>query len=161
MLTSLLHFKDDTKGVVASSLKKIYIEHWGADGSKFTQEDTNPIIDIILEQATLICRRECNPVKIENKIVLSIAIRILAEQYMESRIADKVAVRSIVSNQTRELRNLVHFGDSEEEQKRKEVIERVLIITSENIHLNSFMYEPIVDVSLSELVRLYSDVKDL
>lgn len=43
--------------------------------------------------------------------------------------------------------------------KIQEIIERVLIITSENIHINSFMYEPIVDMSLGELIQLYNDVK--
>lgn len=37
-------------------------------------------------------------------------------------------------------------------------MECVLIITSEDIHINSFMYEPIVDISLKELRALYSQV---
>ena len=37
-------------------------------------------------------------------------------------------------------------------------ISRVLIITSENIHINSFMFEPLIDISLDELVSLYRDV---
>lgn len=36
-----------------------------------------------------------------------------------------------------------------------------MIITSENIHINSFMYEPIVDMSLEELNQLYDDVNAL
>jgi hypothetical protein len=160
-LTSLLHFKEYTKSILSANLKKIYGENWGADESKFTQKDETPVIDIVLGQAERIYSKECNQIKIENKIVMSIAIRLLAEQYMESRIADKELIRSIERNQTRELRNLVQFGDTEDENKRKEVIEKVLIITSENIHLNSFMYEPIVDISLSELEELYRDVKAL
>ena len=34
-------------------------------------------------------------------------------------------------------------------------------MTPENIHLNSFMYEPIMDMDISELIRLYHQVKEL
>ena len=32
-------------------------------------------------------------------------------------------------------------------------------MTPENIHLNSFMYEPILDMAPEHLKRLYADVK--
>lgn len=41
---------------------------------------------------------------------------------------------------------------------RKKIVEQVLIMTSENIHINSFMYEPLIDMSLDELKKLYEDV---
>jgi hypothetical protein len=34
-------------------------------------------------------------------------------------------------------------------------------MTPENIHLNSFMYEPIIDMSDESLKRLYQDIKSL
>ena len=34
-------------------------------------------------------------------------------------------------------------------------------MTPENIHLNSFMYQPILDMDIIELKNLYSKVKDL
>lgn len=168
MLTSLLHFKEEpedklknTYSILVSDLKKIYIDNWGAT-KIFSQNDAEPVMKIILEEAEKIYCKDCNEIKIENKIILSIAIRILAEKYMLGRISDKEAIRKIESNQTRELRNLITFDDEDEvDVKRKDVIERVLIITSENIHLNSFMYEPIVDISLTELRNLYRDVKCL
>ena len=36
---------------------------------------------------------------------------------------------------------------------------RVNLITPANIHLNAFMYEPILDMGMAELVTLYQDVK--
>jgi hypothetical protein len=37
----------------------------------------------------------------------------------------------------------------------------VALMTPENIHVNSFMYEPIVDMSDEHLKKLYADVKKL
>ena len=41
------------------------------------------------------------------------------------------------------------------------ILELVAMITPENIHLNSFMFEPILDMSLKQLYKLYNDVKKL
>jgi hypothetical protein len=38
------------------------------------------------------------------------------------------------------------------------VIQRVLLMAPENIHLNSFMYEPILDMSHQRLHRLHAEV---
>lgn len=39
------------------------------------------------------------------------------------------------------------------------LLKRVVLISPENIHLNSFMYEPILDMSEVELKSLYCDLK--
>lgn len=41
------------------------------------------------------------------------------------------------------------------------VMDRVVLMTPENIHLNSFMYEPILDMSDEHLRRIYEQVKAL
>jgi hypothetical protein len=38
---------------------------------------------------------------------------------------------------------------------------RVVLMTPENIHVNSFMYEPILDMSDEHLRKLYGDVAAL
>jgi hypothetical protein len=40
-------------------------------------------------------------------------------------------------------------------------LESVVIMTPENIHLNSFMYEPILDMGIDELKKLYDKVCNL
>ncbi len=41
------------------------------------------------------------------------------------------------------------------------VIGRVNMMTPELIHLNSFMYEPLIDMSIFHLIKLYKDCKTL
>lgn len=41
------------------------------------------------------------------------------------------------------------------------MLDRVTLMTPENIHLNSFMYEPIIDMGEGPLRKLYEDVKAL
>ena len=114
------------------------------------------MIDIIQHEADE-CLKACDGINLENKIVLSIAIRIAAEKFMVEKINDAKFVASIDSNQTPRL--LAKFkelfsGDVD----TIKTIQRVVLMTPENIHLNSFMYEPILDMSDEHLRKLYQDV---
>lgn len=62
------------------------------------------------------------------------------------------------SNQTREwYKQAEPFLTSEQ----KTIIEEVNLITPESIHLNSFMFEPLIDISDWALKELYAKVSDL
>jgi len=165
-LTSLLHYKQFAKPnvmitecITVQNLIDIYTQHWN-NALTFTQPPQKKVIDLIFENAEKISNNPCDEIHIENKIVLSIAIRLYAEKYMINRINDPSKIKNISGPQTRKLKDLINFDKSNDLDKRiEETIERVLIITSENIHINSFMYEPIIDMSLTELINLYNDVK--
>ena len=61
-------------------------------------------------------------------------------------------------NQTRELYNgFKQLGKFEENK----LLNEVNIMTPEQIHLNSFMYEPILDMDIVELLNLYHKIKKL
>lgn len=157
-LTSLLHLKNDTKDIDLSELKTIYNDIIKV-GITVT-DTTKPVVDLILETADLILPEPNATAELESKIVLSIAIRLQAEEYMVNKISDQSFVDSITSNQTRQL--LSRFkNDFSEESSTISLLEQVNLMTPENIHLNSFMYEPILDMAPEHLKRLYSDVKQL
>lgn len=37
-------------------------------------------------------------------------------------------------------------------------LNKVLLMSSENIHINSFMFEPLIDISIKSLNSLFGDV---
>lgn len=166
-LTSLLHYKlcnsasiSATEEITVDQLEDIYYKYWGKNKSAFMQSSSMKVIDLVSSTAKDIFDDCDDQIHIENKIVLSIAIRLYADKYMIARINDRGRTDNITKNQTRILRDMLQFDkQNAQDMKIYEIIERVLIITSENIHINSFMYEPIIDVSLDELKKLYSDVK--
>lgn len=102
-----------------------------------------------------------DPVLIENKIVLSIAIRHLAEKYMHDKIiaSGKDEAFLVVSgNQTGKWTGL--YKDTCPTDSNKDIIERVNMMTPELIHVNIFMFEPLIDMSISHLIKLYKDCKE-
>jgi len=77
---------------------------------------------------------------------------------MLSKITDK---SPITNYQTATLFNKFksEFGITHELEI--EILDRVNLMTPENIHLNSFMFEPILDLSMDHLKQLYNDVNNL
>ena len=65
------------------------------------------------------------------------------------------------NNQTGELYKLFKFYHITDKNKECMILNRVLMMTSENIHFNNFMFEPLVDLSPLYLKTLYEDVKGL
>lgn len=86
------------------------------------------------------------------------AIRLKAEKFMLDYL-NITDTSEFDKNQTRSLFNM--FKVNSNENKDIEILERVAIMTPENIHVNSFMYEPLLDMSDDALKDLYSDVLDL
>jgi hypothetical protein len=156
-LTSLLHWKTDSDSITNHDLDCIYNKLFS---ETINSADSNkPVFDIIHEQASD-CLNAADGINLENKIVLSIAIRLIAEKFMANKIADPAFVSAIDSHQTTRL--LGKFMEKfPTEVGSIKTIRQVVLMTPENIHLNSFMYEPILDMSDDHLRKLYQDVQVL
>lgn len=96
----------------------------------------------------------------EEKIVLSIGIRLKAEKLLIDKINDQAYVDGIQKHQTSKLiRKYSRSADAEENIMK--LMNKVSLMTPENIHLNSFMFEPILDMSMHHLKALYQEVEDV
>jgi hypothetical protein len=155
-LTSLLHYKKDTIDITENDLGEIFIKIFGGNVNPLNNKK---VIDMIYDEMKN-CLQEDEGVNFENKIVLSIAIRLKVEKYMIDKIDDSNLTSNIKKNQTNTLFKFYKnkFGENNPEVK---IIEHVMLMTPENIHLNSFMYEPIIDMSDSHLKDLCIDVCQL
>ena len=112
-----------------------------------------------MEQADACLKTGAAALGLENKIVLAVGIRLKAERFMIARIADATFMAGIQENQTQEL--VKEFKKRFAKDQAIKILDRVALMTPENIHVNSFMYEPIVDMSDSHLRKLYERVSEL
>ena len=157
LLTTMLHWKADSDKITVANLDAIYnsickTDEASADPSKL-------VCDLIMEEANQ-CLAAVAGLNFENKIVLAIAIRIAAERFVIGKIKDDKFVTQIARNQTQVLVDKFKKGFEPEKELIK-TLDRVALMTPENIHVNAFMYEPIVDMSDEHLKKLYTDVKNL
>lgn len=174
-LTSLLHEKVDTDSITFSNLLHIYSHYLGIDSFRTEVNLSNSVIADLLITCDAITTDD---VCLENKVVLAIGIRHLSEAVMLSKVSaftgtlawrhnrinktgnsqQFMADLSAMKNQTRELFNVFsQIGETREIS----ILNEVNIMTPENIHLNSFMYEPILDMDIDALLNLYAGVKNL
>ena len=156
-LTSLLHWKSDTAKITVGDLDAIFNSVFNGKG--VSPDPTKSVMDLLAITVDE-CLKADQGFNFENKIVLSIAIRLNAEKYMIDKIADANYLLSIKSSQTGKL-----FGKFKEkfplEEAAIEVLQKVILMTPESIHLNSFMYEPILDMSDEHLRKLHQAVQGL
>ncbi len=156
-LTSLLHFKTDTDIITDGDLAEVFRHHFG--GTDDVPKKSTRVVDIINAEMSK-CQTAPEGINFENKIVLSIAIRLQVERFMTKRINDATKTSNIEENQTRKLAEIYKTAFPTE-IKNIEIIDKVILMTPENIHLNSFMYEPILDMSDEHLKDLCKQVYSL
>ena len=156
-LTALLHLKAGSDTITVGDLDAIFIATCRASGS--SADTAKPVLDLLTEEAKA-CLTGPLGLNLENKIVLAIAIRVAAERFMINKIGDPPFVAAITSNQTPVL--IKRFKtDFPAEQEAISALDQVSLMTPENIHVNSFMYEPIIDMADDHLQRLYRRVEAL
>jgi energy-coupling factor transporter ATP-binding protein EcfA2 len=155
-LTSLLHWKHDSKSITQSDLDGVFNAMFDCNEKSANGDKT---VMAALGECADECLKAGEGINFENKIVLSIAIRIAAEKFMIEKIKDDEFVGQIAANQTSEL--FRKYTEKFEDDIPSRTLRRVLLMTPESIHLNSFMYEPILDMSDGHLRTLLADVRAL
>jgi len=161
-LTCFLHWKTapiNTCTTKLSDLWEVIRPYLSTSGSTPFQEPDGEYMTVLKHLADSIATEEIDEVSLENKLIVSIAVRLLAEVFLQKKITENGKICADSSkNQTRDWFDLAKEFLSADEQ---EVIESVLLITPENIHLNAFMYEPLIDISDWTLNELYRKVVKL
>ncbi|RVY40994.1 hypothetical protein [Helicobacter pylori] len=157
-LTSCLHMKKDTKDIQIQDISKIFDSVFGTGRKKKKIEEDNSKLyfETIYNIAEKIYNdKNYNHIELQNKIIFSIVIRLKSEEWMLNKLNQEF---ESTNNQTRELYDAIKKELSDDE---KRIIQKVLMITPENIHINSFMFEPILDISLDHLYTCFEEVKKL
>ncbi len=177
ILTNLLHEKEESNEITFETLYLLYKEYLGV-----TEETTFDLAVKVLDMLENISNGvNLTTNKLEDKIILAIAIRHKAEKYMIQSINQFNGEMAWYCRRKKKMET----GNSEKFLKyvKKEInqtnrifegfkqictdfemirlMEEVNIITPENIHLNSFMYEPILDMDINELLNLYQTLKSI
>lgn len=163
-LTSCLHIKSDTNTTLVKDVYQIISNNVEqCKGVTNYSTDTTPIKDFIYQVAdTLEIKRNLDEIALENKTVFAMAIRLKLEEKMISLLTGyETEINAISENQTSELVNMLKEYKSDDYNNMKSIIEKVNMMTPENIHVNSFMFEPLIDLSVVHLKELYAKVKSL
>ncbi|MBR0201779.1 MAG: AAA family ATPase [Bacteroidaceae bacterium] len=160
-LTGCLHLMDNTDTITDTEVCQIIS---GFSGRPFKYQPTGQLMrDIIFREADAIeARGDQHEVYIENKIALSIAIRLKADKFLETELLNAgLRKAQFQTSKSQTARWIEEYKKLNPPADKKKIMEKVNMMTPEFIHLNSFMYEPLIDMSMWHLIKLYGKVKAL
>lgn len=147
-LTKFLHYDTTTNNLQFSSAQSIFLKHNVSCGSLNLNEN---YINKLVEEAKKLLSKRISEIDLRAKVVLAILIRLLSDKFMIDKYFAKHNSYPLIQNkpnQSRELYNLT-IGDLLDEEKS--ILQTCFIIAPSFIHLNSFMYEPLVDVGTEKI----------
>jgi hypothetical protein len=161
-LTCLLHLKStpfDTTKLKLSNVWNMIPNNLkiGFNNTFSTDKDEN-YLDLLRNIAKEICNSSTEEIVLENKIILSMAIRLELEKFLKPIL--------VANNISLECKDVQTRCWSESAKpfltiEQIKIVDEVNLITPESIHINSFMYEPIIDMSDWMLKELYKNVLHL
>lgn len=155
VLTDCLHYKKDTKSLKIENIVRPLSNYCDVHDNENVKAAYNEnYFYTLIEEARN--TNTDNYFDIKPKIILSIASRVLME--MVATNADLTKLEGVTENQTRYIFN--EYGDNLE-PKAYELLTKVLLLTPDFIHLNSFMFEPLIDIDPKDLKELFEDIDKL
>lgn len=156
-LTSLLHWKSDTDQITVGNYLDIYNRLFD---TTYNCSNTQPVKKLLFTKANEICTRATHDgLNLEDKVLMSMAIRMQAEIFLTNELRKLKSDASYWCRSKNQFGNLVkEYESSAPSAPAMRILEKVSITVSSNIHLNSFMYEPIIDLTIEHLINLYNEV---
>ena len=158
-LTCLMHLKSAPLDTCALKLSDVWNMipnnlKIGFSNTFSTDTDEN-YLDLLTNLAKDICNSTTEKIILENKIILSMAIRLELEKFLKPILVANNISLECEGVQTRcWSENAKPFLTIEQTK----IVDEVNLMTPESIHLNSFMYEPIIDMSDWALKQLYKNI---
>lgn len=121
--------------------------------------------DNVINEADIITNNYNNEhLNLQNKVIIAIALRLLMENKMISYLNNKQVIlkeKEFKYKQTRYLINKIKSNLTNIDDNIKRLLDMVNIISSNHIHINSFMYEPLLDIHGVDLIKRYQELKNV
>jgi hypothetical protein len=159
-LTSLLHWKEDTDQITVGEYICVFNRIFGT-----THDEDNQVIlkEMLYSEARNICEDPItNGLDLESKIFLSVAIRMKAEEYLTTTLRNLKNDSGYWYSGRSQFGGLIkEYSSQNPDSASLRILNKISVTVSSNIHLNSFMYEPILDLTLDHLIDLYNEVDGL
>ncbi|MBY7699116.1 hypothetical protein [Vibrio harveyi] len=160
LLTKLLHWKQGSSDITVGQYFEVYNQVFSTEHNPENQDSY--MIDLLFDTAdSIVSQADHEGVNLQDKVLLSIAIRVKAEKFITEELRT-VKGADYWSTQFSYGRLLgkefeIQFPDSQ----HLPTLKKVSVTVCSNIHLNSFMYEPILDLSITHLIDLYNEISGL
>lgn len=157
-LTCFLHNKSmpiDTNSVTLADLWAIIKQYVKEGNATFGTEGYYDTVQQIAADIAI----DDDDILLENKLILAIASRLKAEKYLQQVInSHDCSCPDSTRNQMRDWYDKAKPFLTDDE---KHLMDEIILVTPESIHINAFMYEPLIDISIWMLKDIFERVTAL
>lgn len=161
-LTKCLHRKSDTDGISSVDAVQIIADTLRGLAALSAPADSTTMYGLITKTAH---EKETvgDEYKLADKITLAMSIRQYAERYIYERFTKDGQTPPIeLNNQTGSwFGQFANSYPSSDDDKTRRVLMKAVIVSPESIHINSFMYEPLIDMTIDELQQTHKNIREL
>lgn len=156
LLSDVLHGRKAVKNIRFCDLDPLFKKYWKCD---CLEGDERPVNQTVLETCDTMEAEDTNgcQMALPEKVILSMGIRFLTERCIVSELSQ--AKKGIVEGSLGKIARALKDELPESYEPHAALIEQAVLMTPENIHLNSFMYEPLIDIGIHRLFALYRECK--
>lgn len=149
LLSRALHGRNGS-GVTFGELHECFLAHWDCSALEGDEERVSDV-------ARRVCRElyeRGRSLELQEKVSMALGIRLIVEGCL-GRLYDSRHKEMPGSEKMGKLVRDYRENFQEDYAKHGGTAEEAAIITPENIHVNSFMYEPLVDIGSQRFFDLY------
>ena len=118
-------------------------------------------LNVLSDISSNICSSYIKETSLEDKIVVGLYLRVFLERFLTKKIIDSAGHNPIITDEHRRTRELYTQCEQYLSQEEKDSIETINIVCPPYVHVNSFMYEPLIDVGGEELKKQYAFLSNL
>lgn len=148
-LCNVLHYRLNTKNILVSDFDSIFVDTFNI---KCNIDMSKKVFDILFEQLKILSTSNLsNSIGLDDKIILAIGIRVVMEMIF-NKYDSSLINKDLTLGE--EFESTKQYFDSDDIK----VFSKALISVPEFVHLNSFMYEPLVDIPTTTLQSIYKDI---
>lgn len=160
LLTKLLHWKQGSDAITVGQYFEVYNQVFST-AHNLENRDCS-MLGLLFDTADSIVKQPNHEgVNLQDKVLLSIAIRVKAEKFITEQLRT-IKGDDYWSTQFSYGKLLgKDFEPAFPESPYLSILKKVSVTVCSNIHLNSFMYEPILDLSIVHLIDLYNEISSL
>lgn len=152
--TRAVHYRTNGASVTVNQIVNEINEQYQKN---FTLRNPKRFYQAVIDEANQIATETQINQNLEDKLVLAIALRIKAEKYMYKKLRRKgISVDLNSSHKLIGTLKKLYIQHFPRQTKILDIINSIVLLTPPHIHVNNFMYEPMMDYSIDRLRKLYN-----
>lgn len=156
-----LHYDIGLESLQMNDIINILINKMNVNSCPSNISPSDSYLNILANISSTICSSDIRETDLEDKIVVGLYLRVFSERFLTKRFIDSTGNNPTIVDEHRRGRELYDQCKSHLSQEEKDVIEAINVICPPYVHVNSFMYEPLIDVSGDELKKQYMSLSNL